>query len=142
MLAKGQTTMTLLHHNAFNPWRDFDRLLGARQLQGNWTPAFDITETDDAYKLTGDLPGMPQRDIEVRVEDGILTVRGERKGPENGNLDRHRRIERRHGKFTRAFRLPDDVNEDEVKAAYENGVLVLTLPRQEPVDTARVITVN
>ena len=134
--------MTLLHHNAFSPWRDIDRLLGARQFHGDWRPAFDITETDDAYTLTGDLPGLAQEDIEVRVEDGILTVRGERNDAENGDQNRYRRVERRHGKFVRAFRLPDDVNEEEVKAAYENGVLVLTLPRQEPVDTARVITVN
>ena len=142
MLAKGKTTMTLLHHNAFNPWKDIDRLFGARQFHGNWTPAFDIAETDDAYTLTGDLPGLPQKDIDVRVENGILMVRGERQSADKGDTNRHRRIERRQGKFARAFRLPDNVNEEDVKATYENGVLVLTLPKHEPVETARIITVN
>lgn len=134
--------MTLLHHNAFNPWRDIDRLFGSLQDDGHWTPAFDIKEADDAYTLAGDLPGLAQKDIEVRVEGGILTVRGERKGAEDADGNSYRRAERRHGKFARAFRLPDDVNDEELKAAYENGVLVLTLPKQEPVDTARVIAVN
>ena len=134
--------MTLLRYNAWNPWRDFDRFLGTPQNERYWTPAFDVTETDDAFTLTGDLPGMHQKDIEVRVEDGILAVRGERKTADNAEQDVRRRIERRRGKFARTFHLPDNVNEEAVKAAYENGVLVLTLPKQEPVDTARVITVN
>ncbi len=134
--------MTLLHHNAFNPWRDIDRLFGSLHDDRQWTPAFDIKEADDAYTLAGDLPGLAQKDIEVRVEDSILTVRGERKSADDGDRNSYRRTERRHGKFARAFRLPDDVNEEEMKAAYENGVLVLTLPKQEPVDTARVIAVN
>lgn len=134
--------MTLLRYNAWNPWRDFDRFLGTLHDERHWTPAFDVTETDDAYTLTGDLPGMLQKDIEVRVEDGILTVRGERKTADNAGQDFRRRVERRHGNFARTFHLPDNVNEEAVKAAYENGVLVLTLPKQEPIDTARVITVN
>ncbi len=134
--------MTLLRYNALNPWREFDRFLGTLQDEGHWTPEFDIAETDEAYTLTGDLPGMVQEDIEVRLEDGILTVRGERKGADNGRQNFYRRIERRHGKFARMFHLPDTVNDEGVKATYENGVLVLTLPKQEPVDTSRVITVN
>ena len=134
--------MTLLHHKAFNPWSDIDRLFGALQDDGNWVPAFDITETDTAYTLTGDLPGLDQKDIAIRVEDSTLTVCGERKRTGKGDGAQVRRLERPRGKFARAFRLPEDVNEDEVKATYESGVLMLTLPKQEPVDTARVIAVN
>ena len=134
--------MTLLRPNAFNPWRDFDRIFAALDQGGGWVPSFDSKVTDAAYVLTGDLPGMEQKELEVRVEDGVLTVRGERKAPEAGDAVRWHRRERPRGKFARAFRLPEDVNEAEVKATYENGVLELTLPRQEPVDTSRLIPVS
>ena len=134
--------MTLMRYNTFNPWRDFDRFLGVLDEARAWKPAIDIAETDESYILTGDLPGLSQKDIEVRVEDGALTIRGERKAEGNGDLPRFRHLERRHGKFRRTFRLPNDVNEEQVEASYEHGVLVVTLPKQEPAETARIITIH
>ena len=93
--------MTLLHHNTFNPWSDADRLFGTLRNEASWAPAFDIEETDAAYVLRGDIPGMPQKDIEVRIEDGVLSLRGERKPPEAP--PRFSRRERPHGKFLRRF---------------------------------------
>ncbi len=132
--------MTLLHHNTFNPWSDADRLFGTLRNEASWAPAFDIEETDAAYVLRGDIPGMPQKDIEVRIEDGVLSLRGERKPPEAP--PRFSRRERPHGKFLRRFRLPDEVDADGVKASYVDGVLELTLPKREPVDTSRLIPVH
>ena len=134
--------MTLMRYNTFNPWRDFDRLFGVPGEARAWKPAIDIAETDESYILTGDLPGLSQKDIEVRVEDGTLTIRGERKAEDSGDRPRFRHLERRHGKFRRTFRLPSDVNEDKVGASYEHGVLVVTLPKQEPAETARIITIH
>lgn len=134
--------MTLMRYNTFNPWRDLDRLFGAVGEERAWRPAFDITETDESYTVTGDLPGLAQKDIEVRVEDRLLTIRGERKAGSGTEGRRYTRLERRHGKFRRAFRLPNDVSEEQVKATYEQGVLVVNLPKQEQADKARVITVN
>ena len=132
--------MTLLHHSPFNPWRNIDRFLGAPRTEPVWTPAFDISENDTGYVLRGDIPGVSQKDIEVRVEDGLLTVRGERKLQDaSGSYGRH---ERRHGKFVRRFRLADTVDTDGVKASYVDGVLELTLPKQEPEDTSRLIPVQ
>ena len=142
MLAEGDTTMTLMRYNTFNPWRDFDRLFGVPHEARAWKPAIDIAETDESYILTGDLPGLSQKDIEVRVEDGTLTIRGERKAEGNGDQSCICHLERRHGKFRRTFRLPNDVNEDKVGASYEHGVLVVTLPKQEPAETARIITIH
>lgn len=134
--------MTLLHHTAFNPWREIDRLVGALPSDPRWRPQFDISETDDAYVIVADLPGMAQEDIEVRIADGRLTVRGERAGSCTDKEARCCCNERPRGKFARGFRLPDNVNEDEVKASYKSGVLVLTLPKQEPVDASRLVAVN
>ncbi len=134
--------MTLLQHHAFNPWMDFERILGAAGDEGRWAPDFDIAVTDSAYVLAGDLPGLNQKDIEIRIEDGRLTVRAERKGADRREDASWHRLERPSGKFERSFRLPEDVNDAEVKARYENGVLQLTLPREEPADTSRLIPVS
>ena len=134
--------MTLLHRNLFDPWRNFDRMLGAAGNGRSWAPAFDTAVTDAAYTLTGDVPGVSQKDIAIRVADGVLTVRAERAAPEESEGVRWQRLERPLGEFVRRFRLPEDVNEAEVKATYENGVLELTLPRQEPVDKARLVPVT
>lgn len=132
--------MHMLQHTPFNPWRPAFRLLGAHADPVSWLPAFDITETDDAVVLRGDVPGVPQEDIEVRIEDDVLTVRGERKRIEKG--DGFARSERLYGKFERAFRLGDSVDADGVKASYANGVLELTLPKREPADTSRLVPIN
>lgn len=134
--------MTLLHHPSFNPWKEFDRIFGPVKDDASWTPSFDIVETDQAFVLRGDLPGVPQKGIEVRLEDDVLTVRGERKiAPPEGE-PRFIRLRRPSGKFLRRFALPKAVNRDEVKATFVNGVLELVIPKQEPVDTSRLIAVN
>ena len=131
--------MHLIRHSHFTPWRDLDRFFEAAG-EAAWTPAFDIDETEKTYVLRGDLPGVPQKDIEVRVDEGVLTVRGERKLPEKTDL--FRRLERRSGKFLRRFRLAETIDTENVKASYVDGVLELTLPKQEPVDRSRLIPVN
>ncbi len=132
--------MTLLHHKPFNPWWDVDRFFGTRGNEAAWTPAFDVSETETAYVLHGDIPGVSQKNIEVRIEDGLLTVRGERK--QSDAPDRFRRRERRYGKFVRRFRVADTVDAGGVKASYVDGVLELTLPKREPEDNSRLIPVN
>lgn len=132
--------MTLLHHKAFNPWSDVDRLFGSLMNEASWTPVFDIEETDAAYVLRGDIPGVPQKEIEVRIENGVLSLQGQRKQSEVGS--RFSRRERPHGKFLRRFRLPEEVDADGVKASYADGVLELSLPKREPADSSRLIPVH
>lgn len=132
--------MHMLQHTPFNPWKPAFRLLGAPMDTASWLPAFDIAETDNAVVLRGDVPGVLQEDIEVRVEDGILTVRGERKRAEKVNG--FARSERSFGKFERRFRLGDSLDADGIKASYANGVLELTLPKREPAETSRLIPIN
>ena len=131
--------MRLLHHNPFH-WADPARFFEPPREDNGWVPEFDIRETDEAFVLQGDIPGLTQKDLEVRVEDGVLSVSGER--PEPAAEARFSKRERPYGKFRRNFRLGDTVDDENVKASYEAGVLELTLPKREPVDTSRLIPVN
>ena len=133
--------MTLLSHTPFNAWRDLATAFAGLPAVDRWVPSFDVQENDSAYVLRGDLPGMSQEEIEVRVDDGFLTVRGERTTGDNTEAGQIR-CERPAGKFERTYRLPEDANESAVTASYANGVLELQVPKQEPVDTARLIPVN
>ena len=139
-LTKGGSTMTLLQHSAFNPWRDVDRFFDALANEPRWRPAFDTGETEAAYVLRVDIPGVAQKDIQVRIEEDLLTVQGERKT--SATAGRFGRQERRHGKFVRRFRLADTVDTDGIEASYKDGVLELALPKREPVDNSRMVPVN
>ena len=134
--------MTMRHHTAFNPWRTLDRLFDDKPSRPSWAPAFDISENDSEFVLRGDLPGVSQGDIEVRVEDNILTVRAERKPADSEAAYRHSLAERPSGKFRRTFILPESVDYDNINATFNNGVIKLVLSKQESVDTSRLIPVN
>ena len=134
--------MTMRHHTAFNPWRTLDRFFDAKPSRPSWAPAFDISENDSEFVLRGDLPGVSQGDIEVRVEDNILTVRAERKPADSEAEYRYSLVERPSGKFRRTFILPENVDYDSIKATFEDGVIELVLSKQELVDTSRLIPVN
>ena len=135
--------MRLLQDNSIDPWREFGRVFGGLRHDSGWVPEFDIEETDAAYVLRGDVPGMSQKDIEIRIDEGMLSVKGERQTVTNGKAQPHyARRERRGGKFARQFWLPETVDTDSVKASYVNGVVQLTLPKREPVDTSRLIPVK
>ncbi len=133
--------MRLLSDPIFNPWRDPNRLLAAMWDTEAWVPMFDIEDAGEAYILRGDLPGMTQKEIDVRIEDATLTVRGERKAVSLESTERTRR-ERPHGQFERTFRLPNAIDEARIKATYVNGVLELTLPKLAPTAQSRLIPVG
>lgn len=111
--------------------RDPLRRLGFGTLPsfGDITPHMDVKETDTAIELTAELPGMVEKDVEVTLSDGILTVKGEKRvDSEEKGADYHL-SERRYGAFHRTFRLPDTVEEDKITAAVDKGVLTVTLPK-------------
>ena len=93
-------------------------------------PAMDVTETPDAFKLTAELPGMTEKDIEVAVSDGTLKLKGEKKQEkEQKDKDVHM-SERAYGMFERRFTLPDNVDADKIEAEFAKGVLTITLPKK------------
>ena len=96
-----------------------------------WSPAVDISETPDALVLTADLPGVKLEEIELKLEDGTLTLSGKREFEKKEDTGAYHRIERSYGTFQRAFALPDTVEADKVSATVDNGVLKVTLPKKE-----------
>lgn len=98
---------------------------------GQWGPAVDIFETEDRIVLRADLPGVAQSDIEIRVDDNMLVLRGQRKQPNDVAADDYHRAERPHGSFIRSFSLPQNVDQGAIRATHNNGVLELVLPKRQ-----------
>jgi HSP20 family protein len=97
----------------------------------SWTPSIDVIETNDNIKLKAELAGMDPKDINIEVQDNVLTVSGERRFQEEVKEDKYYRIERRYGSFSRSIALPQTVNEEGIEAKYENGVLEVVVPKAE-----------
>ena len=93
----------------------------------DWTPSADISETDTAYLIKAEIPGVNKEDVKVSIENGMLTIQGERKMEKEEKGKRYHRIERSYGSFIRSFRVPDDADESAVKAEFKDGVLNVTL---------------
>lgn len=110
-------------------WGDFDDFPALSSAQ--WVPAVDVRETPDEYRIEADVPGIDPKDIEVTLENGVLTLKGERRTEqstdENGGA---RHLERSYGVFVRRFALPDTADADNVEAKADNGVLRLTIKKK------------
>ncbi len=109
--------------------------------RSDWAPAVDIKETDQAFTVEAELPGMSKDDVKVTVHDGVLTIKGERKQEEETEDKKMHRIERFYGTFMRRFTLPDNVDENSVKASFKDGLLTLTINKAEPKEP-KAIEVN
>jgi HSP20 family protein len=95
-----------------------------------WAPAVDIQETENELVLKADLPGLEEKDIDLRVENNTLTIRGERKFEKQVNEDNYLRVERSYGSFSRSFSLPNTINTEAIHAEYKNGVLTVQMPKR------------
>jgi HSP20 family protein len=118
----------------FNTFRSFDDDL----ITGAWTPSVDIYENKDQVVIEAELPGMKPEDVNISIENNVLTIQGERKFEKQEESDNYHRIERRYGSFTRSFTLPPTVNPDEVKAEFDNGLLRVTLAKREEAKPRRI----
>jgi HSP20 family protein len=123
-----------------NPFGDFDNLMAGffrpvadmpQLANGGFTPAVDIRETNEAYLVEAELPGLTKKDIDVTFENGVLTLSGERKLESETEQEGYRRIERRYGTFSRSFSLPREVDAEGVKATFAEGLLTITVPKVE-----------
>ncbi|HXJ04244.1 MAG TPA: Hsp20/alpha crystallin family protein [Candidatus Acidoferrum sp.] len=97
----------------------------------SWAPAVDIYETEHELVVKADLPEVDPKDLDIRVENNLLTIRGERKFEKKVNEENYLRVERAYGSFSRSFSLANTVNSEAIKADYQNGVLTLTIPKRE-----------
>jgi len=95
-----------------------------------WAPAVDIYETENELVIKADLPEITEKELDVRVENNMLTIRGERKFEEKVKEENYLRIERTYGSFSRSFSLPNTVNTEAIKAEYKNGVLTVEMPKR------------
>jgi len=114
--------------------RVFGDLVGRTGEESNltpWAPAVDIYETENELVVKADLPDVNPQDLDIRVENNVLTIRGERKFENQVNEDNYLRIERSYGSFSRSFSLASSVNADAINADYQNGVLTLSIPKRE-----------
>jgi HSP20 family protein len=100
-------------------------------LGGSWAPAVDIYEHEGNIVLTAELPGVDPKDVDIRVENNVLTLRGERKWSNDVKRESYHRVERAYGNFTRSFTLPNVVDTEKIKADYKDGMLRLVLPKKE-----------
>ena len=128
----------------YSPYADFDAFpSGLKVFQDTldrfftqqnsrpWVPAVDIKENENELILKADVPEVDMKDVDIKVENGTLTIRGERKVDSEKKEGSWHRLERSYGRFERAFALPETVDFEAVKADYKNGVLTITLPKKE-----------
>lgn len=118
--------------------RLFDDFFKAGPARGMWpptrggdqlVPSVDVTETETEVQVTADLPGLEQKDIEIELRDGALTIKGERRMEEEEKKKEFHRLERAYGRYQRVVQLPCEVQEDKAAASFSRGVLTVTLPK-------------
>ena len=124
----GASTLQAQLHRVFN---DVFERAGDESNLTSWAPAADIFETEYELVVKADLPDVHAKDLDIRVENNILTIRGERKFEKKVSEDKYLRVERAYGSFRRSFSLANTVNAEAIKADYQNGVLTLTIPKRE-----------
>ena len=124
--------------------RVFDRAVagaedGSNVVTSRWTPAVDIREDGEQFVITADIPGVEPRDIEITMENGVLTIKGERKLETRGEGDNgYRRVERAYGSFYRRFTLPDTADAEAVSASGKHGVLEVVIPKRAALQPKRI----
>jgi HSP20 family protein len=123
-LSSLQTEMNRLFNTAFDP------SAGGTPAR-RWTPPMDLLETQDAFVLRADLPGLSEGDVNVELEDNVLTVSGERKAEHEEKREGYYRVERSFGSFSRSLTLPKGVDAEAVSAAFDRGVLEVRIPKPE-----------
>jgi HSP20 family protein len=121
-----------LNSPIFGLRREIDRLFDDTFARDgyNWSPAVDIKESNNDLRVDLELPGLQPEDVEITAENGILTIRGEKRGErKEGEENRYHLVERTYGSFMRSFTLPKGVDEDQINADFENGILSIRIPK-------------
>ena len=130
-----QNQMNRLFETALHGWAgDSNGTAGGT----HWTPPADIFETENELVVNIDLPGVDPKMVDLRVENNVLTIRGERQFEEKQNQDNYHRVERTYGSFARSFTLATSVDADKIRANYKAGVLTISLPKAEAAKPKRI----
>jgi HSP20 family protein len=139
--------MKNMYMTAYEPWRrmeqlrrEMDQLFNPPVTQSDndsaiatcaWVPAVDIKEDPQQFLIEADIPGVDPKDIEISMENGVLTIRGERNSEKREEGKDYKRVERTYGSFYRRFSLPDTADPEKVSASGKNGVLQISIPKRE-----------
>ena len=124
--------LSSLRREMDNLWnRFFGETALARRAAEEWWPTVDMSETKDSFIVKAELPGLDAKDVEVSISGDVLTIKGERKKEEEEKDEHHYRAERYYGSFQRSFQLPTSIKADKIEAAFDKGVLKVTLPKVE-----------
>ncbi len=107
-------------------------------VASTWNPSVDIYETENALVMKAELPGVDENDIELKIEDSTLTLKGDRKLEKETKEENYHRIERSYGSFYRSFTLPQNIDQNKIKAESENGILKVTLPKKAELKPKKV----
>jgi len=131
-----------LQHDPLSNLRLFEdavtRMMSEPRTSRPWSPPVDIMETENELTVKADLPDVRLTDIDVRVENQTLSIKGERRFEENSTGKGYHRIERSYGRFTRSFAVPNSVDTEKVSADYKDGVLTVSLPKKEAAKARQV----
>jgi len=119
-----------LFEEMFEDW-DRESPLPDLRRGARFVPAIDVTEDENSVTLTAEIPGMEREDLDVTVDDGVLTLKGEKRDEQVSDETGFHRVERRYGQFERRIRLPEYVDAEKIEATYKDGVLKLTMPKSE-----------
>ena len=135
----------------YEPWnlldqmrREMDRAFDSRADEGSsvatsdWVPAVDIKEEKDSFVIVADIPGVDPKDIEVHMENGMLTIKGEKESEKKEEREGYKRVERSFGSFYRRFSLPDTADAEKITAKSNNGVLEVSIAKQEQVQPRKI----
>ena len=125
----------------YEPWSLFDQVrreMDTNLATSDWVPAVDIKENDDHFTIVADIPGVAPEDIEVQMENGVLTIKGERETEKTEEKDDYKRVERSFGSFYRRFSLPESANPESIEAKSNNGVLEITIGKQEKTEPRKI----
>ena len=144
--------MDIIHRDFYQPWRTIDRfhrdadalsrlfrppVAQARKVS-EWVPAVDVREEEERFVIRADVPGVVAEDLDITMTDGVLSVQGKRESRQEDEEVGYRRTERIHGHFKRSFSLPDTADPNRIEAGYQNGVLEISIPKQERAEPKRI----
>ena len=124
-------TMQNEMNRLFNTFFDSPTPNGGNASVRRWIPAMDVVETEDHFVLRADLPGLSESDVNIELEDNVLTVAGERKSEHEQRSEGYYRVERAFGSFSRSLTLPEGINAEAIQASFDNGVLEVRIPKPE-----------
>jgi HSP20 family protein len=151
MTASEEAIMAITRYEPFNVLtqlqRELDRFREGDESSGRiataeWTPAVDIKEEENQFVIHADIPGVNPEDIDVSMENGVLTIKGEKNTEAKVEKDNYKRVERIYGSFYRRFSLPDTADNDAISASSKQGVLNIVIPKREAIKPKKISVIN